>query len=120
MNESSASNQTTLQGRFFDTPDDATRRRLAQWAFEYRGDVTLHLRDGRRVEGYVFDRRLDSNPPLIRLIETSTAQRLTIPLHDILAVAFTGKDTALGRRWEDWIRARQSAASNHPAGPSTS
>src|SRR5437868_9959535 len=29
-------------------------------AFDYRGDLTITLRNGQKIEGYIFDRRADS------------------------------------------------------------
>jgi hypothetical protein len=75
-------------------------------AFDYRGDVTLTLKDGGIVSGYVFDRR--TGPTLaqsaVRIIPANERTKLTIPYADIAALAFTGRDTAAGKSFEAWVR----------------
>jgi hypothetical protein len=90
-------------------PELANERELRialEKAFDYRGDVTLTLRNGSKIEGYVFDRI--SGPGLttsfIRLVPADSNQRLKIAYADIVALAFTGRDTAAGKSWEAWVR----------------
>lgn len=75
-------------------------------AFDYRGDVTLTLKDGRTINGYVFDRRTGSTlaDSTVRIIPSNERTRLTIPYSDIAALAFTGRDTAAGKTFEAWVR----------------
>jgi len=75
-------------------------------AFDYRGDVTLTLRDGRTISGYIFDRRTGSTliDSAVRIIPTAERTKLTIPYADIAALAFTGRDTAAGKTFEAWVR----------------
>jgi hypothetical protein len=74
-------------------------------AFDYRGDVTLSLKDGTKLEGYIFDRV--SGPSLstsyVRVLPKESGQRLKIAYADIAALAFTGRDTAAGKSWEAWV-----------------
>ena len=87
-----------LEGRIYESED---LREALEKAFDYRGDVTLTLRGGECVEGYIFDRRPDS---AIRLIPKGDPTRRTIAWHDISGVAFTGRDTAAGKSWEAWMK----------------
>ena len=75
-------------------------------AFDYRGDVTITLRDGSRVEGYVFDRRSGATlaESVVRVIPQNGAGKVAIPYSDIAGLAFTGRDTAAGKSWEAWVR----------------
>jgi hypothetical protein len=75
-------------------------------AFDYRGDVTLTLKDGRTVAGYVFDRRTGKTlaESAVRIIPATERTKLTIPYSDIAAIAFTGRDTAAGKTFEAWVR----------------
>jgi len=75
-------------------------------AFDYRGDVTLTLKDGRTVAGYVFDRRTGKTlaESAVRVMPASERTKLTIPYSDIAALAFTGRDTAAGKTFEAWVR----------------
>jgi hypothetical protein len=74
-------------------------------AFDYRGDVTLTLKNNSKIEGYLFDRV--SGPSLttsfVRILPKDSMQKLKIAYADIAALAFTGRDTAAGRSWEAWV-----------------
>jgi hypothetical protein len=75
-------------------------------AFDYRGDVTLTLKNGSKVEGYIFDRV--AGPSLstsfVRLLPKASNERLKVCYADISALAFTGRDPAAGKSFEAWIR----------------
>ena len=85
--------------------DDDVRNALEE-AFDYRGDVTITLRDGTRVEGYIFDRRKGSTlaSSVVRMIPQNSAKKVSVPYSEIAALAFTGRDTAAGKSWEAWVR----------------
>ena len=74
-------------------------------AFDYRGDVTLTLKDSSKIEGYLFDRT--TGPSLstsfVRVLPRDSTQKLKIAYVDIAALAFTGRDTAAGKSWEAWV-----------------
>jgi hypothetical protein len=75
-------------------------------AFDYRGDVTVTTKDGKQIEGYIFDRV--SGPTLVtsfvRVLPKDSNQRKKIAYADIAALAFTGRDPAAGKSWEAWVR----------------
>lgn len=75
-------------------------------AFDYRGDVSITLKSGEKIEGYIFDRRTGTSlaDSLVRLYPKSGNQKLSISYADIAALAFTGKDTAAGKSWEAWMK----------------
>ena len=81
-------------------------RHALEEAFDYRGDVTLTLKDGTRLEGYIFDRRRGSTlaNSVVRLIPQNSLEKLSVPYSEIAALAFTGRDTAAGKSWEAWVR----------------
>ena len=85
---------------------EAELRAALDQAFDYRGDVTLTLRDGRTVEGYIFDRRpgADLASSRIRLLPAGSDEKLSIAYAEIAGLAFSGRDTAAGRSWEAWVR----------------
>lgn len=74
-------------------------------AFDYRGDVTLTLKDNSKIEGYIFDRI--TGPSLstsyVRVLPKDSTQKVKIAYADIAALAFTGRDTAAGKSWEAWV-----------------
>jgi hypothetical protein len=84
-----------LQGKVFDANPEAIEK-----AFDYRGDVTLTLRSGETVEGYIFDR----SPAAVRLFPKGDSAKRSIAAGDIVGVSFTGRDTAAGKSWEAWMK----------------
>src|SRR6266567_7979917 len=70
-------------------------------AFDYRGDITITLKTGDKIEGYIFDRRTGRtlSESVVRLFPKSGDQKVSIPYADIAALAFTGRDTAAGKSW---------------------
>jgi hypothetical protein len=76
-------------------------------AFYYRGDLTITLKSGQKIEGYIFDRKI-KGPALadcfIRVMPKDQPGKLTIPYSDIAALAFTGRDTAAGKSFAAWVK----------------
>ena len=74
-------------------------------AFDYRGDVTLTLKDNSKIEGYLFDRTTGSSltTSFVRVLPKDSNQKLKICYAEIAALAFTGRDTAAGKSWEAWV-----------------
>jgi hypothetical protein len=75
-------------------------------AFDYRGDITITLKNGSKIEGYVFDRVTGSTleTSFIRVLFKDSNQREKIAYADIRALVFTGRDAAAGKSWEAWVR----------------
>src|SRR4051812_27659379 len=77
-------------------------RAALEKAFDYRGDVTITLKNGKRLEGYVFDRR--TGPSLgdcqVRLFPKDQDEKVLVRYADIARLEFTGRDTAAGKSWE--------------------
>jgi hypothetical protein len=96
-----------LQGCVPTLATDEEVRTALEKAFDYRGDVTITLKDGAKHEGYVFDRRstgstLDQS--LVRMIPKDSDQKISIRYSDIARLEFSGKDTAAGKSWETWVQ----------------
>jgi hopanoid biosynthesis associated radical SAM protein HpnH len=70
-------------------------------AFDYRGDVTLTLKSGGLLEGYIFDRDLAASTMRIM---TRSGQRIAVKYADVTQLSFTGRDMADGRSWEAWVK----------------
>ncbi|MES1257106.1 MAG: hypothetical protein ABUS51_01700 [Acidobacteriota bacterium] len=95
-----------LQGKVWEAASEEELREGLEKAFDYRGDVTLHLKNGATVEGYIFDRRVGSTlaDSCIRLFPKSDSKKVSIPYSEIAGLAFTGRDTAAGKSWEAWLK----------------
>lgn len=96
-----------LEGWIPPLATDAEIREALEKAFDYRGDVTLTLKNGNVIEGYIYDRRTgatlqDSN---VRVMATKgAAGKIAIPYADIAALNFSGRDTAAGKTFEAWLK----------------
>jgi hypothetical protein len=73
-------------------------------ACDYRGDVTIHLKTGEQVIGYVFDRQEKAFQPFVKVFLANQSDPSIIKCRDIAQVEFSGEDTAFGRSWEDWAQ----------------
>jgi hopanoid biosynthesis associated radical SAM protein HpnH len=69
-------------------------------AFGYRGDVTLELDDGARVEGYV----ANVDHAALRLWPKGGAETREIPVARIRRVELSGRDPASGQGFQTWQR----------------
>jgi hypothetical protein len=90
-------------------PELATEQELREAlekAFDYRGDVTLTTKDGKKLEGYIFDRVSGATlaASFVRVLPKDSNQRQKISYADIAALAFSGRDPAAGKSWEAWVR----------------
>ena len=96
----------TIQGWIPNIATEEELRAALERAFDYRGDVTLTLKDGAKVEGYVFDRVAGSSlaSSFVRVIPSNSDLRRRICYADIAALAFSGRDTAAGKSWEAWVK----------------
>jgi hypothetical protein len=97
-------NIKTWEGRCLQPSDDKALYEAIGYAFDYRGDVTIQLKTGEQVMGYVFDRHEDVPQPYIRLFRPNQHQPHKIFYQEIAGIVFSGADTAFGRSWEDWAK----------------
>jgi hypothetical protein len=98
-----------LEGWIPQLASDEEIRLALEKAFDYRGDITITLKSGEKLEGYIFDRRTGKSlsDSVVRLYPKSGDQKISISYADIAALAFTGKDTAAGKSWEAWMKKYQ-------------
>lgn len=77
-------------------------------AYDYRGHVTVKLKDGGIVEGFIFNRQF-SNPKLpqdnfVELYLKGSAEHRLLKISQIDSVALTGEDFAAGKSYEDYLK----------------
>ncbi len=96
----------------------STFNEIIEKAFDYRGDVTVRLKDGSSLVGFIFNREFKGNSrcpePFIELMFADTPATRRVPCRDIASVEFTGEDTAAGKSWEEWT-AKEAARKQHSA-----
>src|SRR5437660_216137 len=95
-----------LEGSVAELTNEEDARAVLDKAFDYRGDIALTLKDGSKVEGYLFDRRTAATlqESVVRIFPKDSDRKLTISYAQIAAVAFSGRDPAAGKSWEAWVR----------------
>ncbi len=85
--------------------DDDLRQALEK-ALDYRGDVTLTLKSGERIEAYIFNRQ--TGPTLsdswVQYFTPKAPEKRKVSYAEIARLEFSGKDRAAGKHWEDWVK----------------
>ena len=100
-----ASAKIQLENMRVDCAHSAAFEEGLQAACSFRGDVTLELKDGSAIEGYVFDlKRTNASPHAVRILPKDGRSRITVEQSTIQTLCFTGKDAAAGKTWENWMR----------------
>ena len=86
--------------------DDDLKAALEK-AFDYRGDVTLTLKSGEKIEAYIFNRSTGATlaDSWVHYYTPSAPEKRKVSYADIARIEFTGKDRAAGKHWEDWVKA---------------
>ena len=89
------------------TTQEAEIRQLVDQAFDYRGDVTITTRAGKRIEAFIFNRRTGATlaESYVQYFEPNVAGKQKLSYADIARLEFSGKDRAAGKHWEDWVKA---------------
>jgi len=95
-----------LEGSVPSLANEEDLRKALEQAFDYRGDVSITRKDGTRTEGYIFDRSNGTRlaDSFVRLLPKDGSPKITISYTEIAALAFTGRDMAAGKSWENWVR----------------
>jgi len=84
-------------------------------AFDYRGNVTVEMRDGTALVGYLSNRDATARRPFVQMFDAAGDGPITIPYADIRAIRFTGRDPAAGNSFAAWLERK--AAAKAEGGP---
>ncbi len=99
---------SSLQGRQFAPHSFAELAEAIELAFDYRGDVTVTLRSGQHVTGYLFNRTVQGQASTFEVFPEGDSGVQVIRYADVVSVAFSGEDTASGNSWESWVAKKDS------------
>lgn len=96
----------SLQGWIAPLTTERLLRQAVEQAFDYRGDVTLKLKTGETVEGFVFDRTVSASlaASYLRILPSTSDERRKVAYIEITSLEFTGRDAAAGKSWEAWAK----------------
>jgi hypothetical protein len=79
--------------------------RQIEAAFDYRGHVTVVLKGGGSLEGYIYNRQLAGSKlkeePFIELMVKNGDERRKLRVSELASVSLTGEDCAAGKSFED-------------------
>ena len=105
-NSSSHPVSNLTQGSLVTHADVAALQAALDEAFGYRGDVTIITKDARRIEGYIFDLRSGKTleDSFVRILTGTSDDRIVVRYNEIQSLEFSGRDTAAGKSWENWLR----------------
>jgi hypothetical protein len=96
-----------LEGWIPSVSTESEIRAALEKAFDYRGDLTITLKSGQKVEGYLFDRKIKGpllSDCFVRVMPKDTMDKISVPYSEIAALAFSGRDTAAGKSFAAWVK----------------
>lgn len=80
---------------------------------DYRGDVTINLKNGDVRRGYVYS----SDVRALEMFPRDSSRKESVLLVDIVSIEFSGDDTAKGKSWEDWMNTKTTERASIRAQP---
>jgi hypothetical protein len=86
--------------------DDDLRDALGK-ALDYRGDVTLTLKSGEKIEAFIFNCHTGATlaESYVQYFTPLAPEKRKVGYAEIARIEFSGKDRAAGKHWEDWVTA---------------
>lgn len=96
-----------LEGWVPELASDEDLKNALEKAFDYRGDITLTLKSGEKIEAYIFNRISGATlaESFVQYFTPSAPDKRKVSYAEIARLEFSGKDRAAGKHWEDWVKA---------------
>jgi len=96
-----------LEGWVPELASEEDLRNALEKAFDYRGDVTITTKAGKKIEAFIFNRHTGSSlaESYVQYFEPNVNGKQKLSYAEIARLEFTGKDRAAGKHWEDWVKA---------------
>jgi hypothetical protein len=96
-----------LEGWVPELASDEALREALEKAFDYRGDVTIALKSGEKIEAYIFNRSTGATlaESFVQYFTPKADEKRKLNYAQIARLEFSGKDRAAGKHWEDWVKA---------------
>jgi hypothetical protein len=95
-----------LEGWVPDLASDDDLRNALEKAFDYRGDVVITLKSGERIDAFIFNRQTGATlaDSYVQYFIPTAPDKRKMSYVEIARLEFSGRDTAAGKRWEDWVK----------------
>jgi hypothetical protein len=96
-----------LEGWVPQIADENDLKDALEKAFDYRGDVTITLKSGEKIEAYIFNRQPGNAlaNSFVQYFTPNAPEKRKLSYAEIARLEFSGKDRAAGKHWEDWVKA---------------
>jgi transcriptional antiterminator Rof (Rho-off) len=95
-----------LEGSVPELATDEDLKDALEKAFDFRGDVTITLKSGEKIEAYIFNRFTGATlaESWVQYFTPKVEEKRKLTYDQIARLEF-GKDRAAGKHWEDWVKA---------------
>ena len=96
-----------LEGWVPEVASENDLKNALEKAFDYRGDVTLTTKAGKKIEAFIFNRHTGATlaDSWVQYFEPNVDGKQKLAYDQIARLEFSGKDRAAGKHWEDWVKA---------------
>jgi hypothetical protein len=94
-----------IEGWIPELGSDEDLRGALEKAFDYRGDVTITLKSGERIDAFIFNRQTGATlaDSHVEYFAPKVPQKRKVSYAEIGRLEFSGKDCAAGKQWADWV-----------------
>jgi hypothetical protein len=96
-----------LEGSIPSLATEQDLKNALEKAFDYRGDITITLKSGEKIEAYIFNRQTGATlaDSFVQYFTPKSDDKRKLAYDQIARLEFSGKDRAAGKHWEDWVKA---------------
>jgi hypothetical protein len=96
-----------LEGSIPSLATEQDLKNALEKAFDYRGDITITLKSGEKIEAYIFNRQTGASlaDSFVQYYTPKSDDKRKLAYDQIARLEFSGKDRAAGKHWEDWVKA---------------
>ncbi len=96
-----------LEGWVPELASEEDLKNALEKAFDYRGDVTMTTKAGKKIEAFIFNRHTGAtlSESWVQYFEPNVNGKQKLAYDQIARLEFSGKDRAAGKHWEDWVKA---------------
>ncbi|MEM9400171.1 MAG: hypothetical protein AAF984_08170 [Verrucomicrobiota bacterium] len=98
-----SSGRSELEGKALTPTNEKDRVEAVRLAFDYRGDVTVILKDGSSHKGFVYNYLPDEDKVSLFIAEGRQSAPAEVTLSEIETIDFSGDDKAFGKSWDNWM-----------------
>jgi hypothetical protein len=99
--------EDSLEGWAPEPSEEQPLSGIVDLAFDYRGNVTLVMRDGTERVAFVSNR--DPRAAVLQAFDGEGNGPIAIPYAELRTIRFSGRDTAAGTSWKAWVERREAA-----------